>query len=76
MKQEVHQDLLDMLKNQRLPKKCKIFVAISYLDGPWESVSMDFVLSFLFSNGFDTNMVVYWFNKMAHFIPIANISIA
>ncbi len=59
-----------------LPKKCKILVAISYFEGPWESVSMDFMLNLPFSNGFDTNMVVYWFSKMAHFIPIPNILIA
>jgi hypothetical protein len=51
-------------------------VAISYLERPWESVLMHFMLSFPFSNGFNTNMVVHWFNKMAHFIPIANILIA
>jgi hypothetical protein len=51
-------------------------VAISYFEGLWESVSMDFMLNLPFSNGFDTNMVVYWFRKMAQFIPIVNILIA
>jgi len=39
-------------------------------EGPWESVSMDFMVSLPPSRGFDTIMVVVdQFNKMAHFIP-------
>ncbi len=38
--------------------------------GPWESVSMDFMVSLPFSKGFDAIMVVVdRFSKMAHFIP-------
>ncbi len=38
--------------------------------GPWESVSMDFMLSLPPSKGFDVIMVVVdRFRKMAHFIP-------
>jgi hypothetical protein len=37
---------------------------------PWESVSMDFMVSLPPSKGFDAIMVVVdQFNKMAHFIP-------
>jgi hypothetical protein len=39
-------------------------------EGLWESVSMDFMVSFPPSKGFDAIMVVVdRFNKMAHFIP-------
>ncbi len=39
-------------------------------EGPWESVSMDFMVSLPPSRGFDAIMVVVdRFNKMAHFIP-------
>jgi hypothetical protein len=38
--------------------------------GPWESVSMDFMVSLPPSKGFDAIMVVVdRFSKMAHFIP-------
>ncbi len=40
------------------------------LEGPWESASMDFMVSLPPSRGFDAIMlVVDRFNKMAHFIP-------
>jgi hypothetical protein len=39
-------------------------------EGPWESVSMDFMVSLPPSKGFDAIMVVVdQFSKMAHFIP-------
>jgi hypothetical protein len=39
-------------------------------EGPWESVSMDFIVSLSPSKGFDAIMVVVdRFSKMAHFIP-------
>ncbi len=39
-------------------------------EGPWESVSMDFMVSLPPSKGFDAIMVVVdRFSKMAHFIP-------
>ncbi len=39
-------------------------------EGPWESVSMDFMVNLLPSRGFDAIMVVVdRFSKMAHFIP-------
>ncbi len=39
-------------------------------EGPWESVSMDFMVSLPPSRGFDVIMVVVdQFSKMAHFIP-------
>ncbi len=39
-------------------------------EGPWESVSMDFMVRLPPSKGFDAIMVVVdRFNKMAHFIP-------
>ncbi len=39
-------------------------------EGPWENVSMDFMVSLPPSRGFDAIMVVVdRFNKMAHFIP-------
>ncbi len=38
--------------------------------GPWQNVSMDFMVSLPPSRGFDAIMVVVdQFNKMAHFIP-------
>jgi hypothetical protein len=40
------------------------------IEGLWESVSMDFMVSLPPSRGFDAIMVVVdRFNKMAHFIP-------
>jgi hypothetical protein len=38
-------------------------------EGPWENVSMDFMVSLPPSRGFDAIMVVDRFSKMAHFIP-------
>jgi hypothetical protein len=39
-------------------------------EGPWESVSIDFMVSLPPSRGFDAIMVVVdQFSKMAHFIP-------
>jgi hypothetical protein len=40
------------------------------LEGLWENVSMDFMVSLPPSKGFDAIMVVVdQFSKMAHFIP-------
>jgi hypothetical protein len=40
-------------------------------EGPWESVSVDFMVSLPPSKGFDAIMVVVdRFSNMAHFIPI------
>ncbi len=45
------------------------------LEGARESVSMDFMVSFPPSKGFDAIMVVVdRFNKMAHFIPTKEIA--
>ncbi len=51
-------------------KQVGLLWPLPILEGPWESVSMDFMVSLPPSRGFDAIMVVVdWFNKMAHFIP-------
>jgi hypothetical protein len=51
-------------------KKTSLLQPLLILEGPWESVSMDFMVSLSPSRGFDAIMVVMdQFNKMAHFIP-------
>ncbi len=58
-------------QNRTLNKKQTRFLRpLSILKGPWESVSMDFMVSLPPSRGFDAIMVeVDRFSKMAHFIP-------
>ena len=39
-------------------------------DGPWKSISLDFVTALPSSEGFDVILaIVDWFTKMAHFLP-------
>jgi hypothetical protein len=58
-------------QNQVLNKKqARLLRPLPILEGPWESVSMDFMVSLPPSKGFDAIMVVVdRFSKMAHFIP-------
>jgi hypothetical protein len=58
-------------QNQTLNKKqARLLQPLPIVEGPWESVSMDFMVSLPPSRGFDAIMVVVdRFNKMAHFIP-------
>ncbi len=58
-------------QNQTFNKKqARLLRPLSIPEGPWESVSMDFMVSLPPSRGFDAIMVVVdQFNKMAHFIP-------
>jgi len=52
-------------------KQVGLLRSLPILEGLWENVSMDFMLNFPSSRGFDVIMVVVdRFNKMAHFIPI------
>ncbi len=51
-------------------KQAGLLQPLPILEGLWESVSMDFMVSLPPSRGFDAIMVVVGqFNKMAHFIP-------
>jgi hypothetical protein len=51
-------------------KQVGLLRPLPILQGPWESVSMDFMVSLPPSRGFDAIMVVVdKFSKMAHFIP-------
>ncbi len=51
-------------------KQASLLQPLPILEGPWESVSMDFMVSLPLSKGFDAIMVVVdRFSKMAHFIP-------
>jgi len=58
-------------QNRTLNKKqAGLLQPLPILEGPWESVSMDFMVSLPPSRGFDAIMVVVdRFSKMAHFIP-------
>jgi hypothetical protein len=58
-------------QNRTLNKKqVGLLQPLPILKGPWESVSMDFMVSLPPSRGFDAIMVVVdRFSKMAHFIP-------
>jgi hypothetical protein len=58
-------------QNRTLNKKQTRFLRPSLnLEGLWESVSMDFMVSLPPSRGFDSIMVVVdHFNKITHFIP-------
>ncbi len=58
-------------QNRTLDKKqAGLLQPLLILEGPWENVSMDFMVSLPPSRGFDAIMVVVdEFNKMAHFIP-------
>jgi hypothetical protein len=58
-------------QNQTFNKKqAKLLQLLPILEGPWESVSMDFMVSLPPSKRFDTIMVVVdRFSNMAHFIP-------
>jgi len=58
-------------QNRTLDKKqMGLLQPLPILKGPWESVSMDFMVSLPPSRGFDAIIVVVdRFNKMAHFIP-------
>jgi protoheme ferro-lyase len=52
-------------------KQVGLLRPLPILEGLWEIVSMDFMVNFPPSRGFDVIMVVVdRFNKMAHFIPI------
>ncbi len=59
-------------QNQTLNKKqAGLLQPFPMPEGPWESVSMDFMVNLPPSRGFDAIMVVVdRFSKMAHFIPI------
>jgi hypothetical protein len=47
-----------------------LFQPVLIPKGPWENVSMDFMVSLPPLRGFDAIMVVmHQFSKMAHFIP-------
>jgi hypothetical protein len=51
-------------------EQARLLRPLLILERPWESVSMDFMVSLPPSRGFDAIMVVVdRFNKMAHFIP-------
>jgi hypothetical protein len=58
-------------QNRTLNKKqVGLLPPLPILKGPWESVSMDFMVSLPPLRGFDVIVVlVDRFNKMAHFIP-------
>jgi hypothetical protein len=58
-------------QNQTLNKKqVGLLQPLPIPEGPWENVSMDFMVSLPPSRDFDAIMVVVdRFNKMAHFIP-------
>jgi hypothetical protein len=58
-------------QNRTLNKKqAGLLQPLPIPEGPWESVSMDFMVSLPPSRGFDTIMVMMdRFSKMAHFIP-------
>ncbi len=58
-------------QNRTLNKKqAGLLQPLPIPEGPWESVSMDFMVSLPPSRGFDAIIVVVdQFNKMAHFIP-------
>ncbi len=58
-------------QNRTLNKKqARLLQPLPIPKGPWESVSMDFMVSLPPSRGFDAIMVVVdRFNKMTHFIP-------
>jgi hypothetical protein len=65
-------------QNRTLNKKqAGLLQPLPIPEGPWESVSMDFMVSLPPSRGFDAIMVVVdRFNKMAHFIPIKDEAMA
>jgi hypothetical protein len=51
-------------------KQARLLRPLLIPEGPWESVSMDFMVSLPPSRSFDVIMVVVdRFSKMAHFIP-------
>jgi hypothetical protein len=58
-------------QNRTLNKKqAGLLGPLLIFEGPWENVSMDFMVSLPPSRGFDVIMVVVdRFSKMAHFIP-------
>jgi hypothetical protein len=58
-------------QNRTLNKKKEgLLQPLPIPEGPWENVSMDFMVSLPPSRGFDAIMVVVdHFSKMAHFIP-------
>jgi len=62
---------LNCQQNRTLNKKqVGLLQPLPIPEGPWESVSMDFMVSLPPSRGFDAIMVVVdRFSKMAHFIP-------
>jgi hypothetical protein len=58
-------------------KQAGLLQPLPILEAPWESVSMDFMVSLPLSKGFDAIMVVVdRFSKMAHIIPIMESAIA
>jgi hypothetical protein len=73
LKDDVEEDVKTCLtsqQNRTLNKKqTSLLQPLPIIEGPWESVSMDFMVSFPPSRGFDAIMVVVdRFSKMAHFV--------
>jgi hypothetical protein len=71
LKNDAEEYVKTCLTYQTLNKKqAGLLRPLPIIQGPWENVSMDFMVSLSPSRGFDAIMVmVDRFSKMAHFIP-------